>query len=129
MPEQPNYILKGGAVIHPFGTNEYYSKVVSDEVAENYLRERPERITIFERYPEDWQERVFPKEKEVEEPVAKEVEQPTTEEVEQPTTDKVEESTTDKVEESATAESEAPVAEEKPAEAPAPKRRGRPSKK
>ena len=120
MPKQPNYILKAGAIIHPFGTNDYYSRVVTDEVAEKYLQERPDRIVLFERYPEDWHDRVFPREEKAEEPVAEDVEEPTNEEVE---------STAEEVEEPATVEPETPVAEEKSAETEAPKRRGRPSKK
>ena len=59
MPKNPNYTLKAGAIIHPQGTNKFYSlNNIPDEVAEEWLGKFPSEISKFETYPTDWQSRV-----------------------------------------------------------------------
>lgn len=58
MPAKPNYILKGGALIHPAGTSKFYTNAIPDDVAEDYLAQFPLELNKFASYPEDWQERV-----------------------------------------------------------------------
>lgn len=58
MPTEVNYILKNGALLHEFGTSEYYSHRVSDEVAEHFLKKDPESIRLFHKFPSDWKERI-----------------------------------------------------------------------
>lgn len=58
MPKIPNYVLKAGALIHPFGTSEFYTlSNIPDDVAEEHLAKYPKQIALFEKYPSDWQER------------------------------------------------------------------------
>lgn len=62
MPQKPNYILKAGVVRRKFGSNKFYAlSNCPDEVAEEYLRENLSNIRFFEKFPDDWQDRVFPK--------------------------------------------------------------------
>lgn len=59
MPTKPNYVLKGGAIIHPLGTSEYYTNPLpSDDIAEAYLAKYPAQISLFAEYPHDWDARV-----------------------------------------------------------------------
>lgn len=56
---QQNYILKAGAIISRFGDNNFYAlSNCPDEVAEEWLKEDPTRIGLFEKFPEDWQKRI-----------------------------------------------------------------------
>lgn len=54
MPTQPRYVLKTGEFLHEFGTSEYYSNPLPDEIAEKFLKLNPSLITIFDTFPEDW---------------------------------------------------------------------------
>lgn len=63
MPTLSNYCLKAGAVIHSFGSPDFYTLNVSDKVAEDYLRKDPSSIREFQRFPADWQERISRTEK------------------------------------------------------------------
>lgn len=63
MPKQSNYILKNGALLHEFGTPDYYSHQVSDEVAEHFLKMNPDDINLFQKFPSDWKERIEKKSK------------------------------------------------------------------
>lgn len=59
MPTTSNYILKAGALIHPFGTSKFYTNPLpSDDIAEEHLSRFPNEIIIFAHYPEDWEARV-----------------------------------------------------------------------
>lgn len=58
MPAEANYILKSGALLHEFGTSEYYSHRVADDVAEYFLKKNPEDIRLFGKFPPDWKERI-----------------------------------------------------------------------
>ncbi len=59
MPKTPNYILKGGAIIHPVGTSRFYTNPLpSDDIAEEFLSKFPNEINKFAQYPADWEERV-----------------------------------------------------------------------
>lgn len=58
MPTLSNYCLKAGAVIHSFGSPDYYTLEVPDKVAEEYLRKNPENICEFQRFPNNWRERI-----------------------------------------------------------------------
>lgn len=80
MPAEANYILKSGALLHEFGTSEYYSHRVSDEVAEYFLKKDPENIRLFGKFPPDWKERINKSKTE-----KKEVESAPTDEVKQST--------------------------------------------
>jgi hypothetical protein len=63
--EKLNYVLRNGVVIQlgGFGSQDFYTnKNICDAVAVAYLREHPQDITKFSRYPEDWQERIKQKE-------------------------------------------------------------------
>lgn len=62
MPQKPNYILKAGVIRRKFGSNKFYAlSNCPDEVAEEFLRENPANIRFFEKFPDDWHDRVFPK--------------------------------------------------------------------
>lgn len=61
MPTPTSYRLRTGIVLHTFGSPDYYTHDVADNVAEDYLRRFPENIADFERFPPDWRERVKPK--------------------------------------------------------------------
>lgn len=59
MPTTPNYVLKAGAMLHEFGSSNFYTlNNCPDEVAEKWLAEHPNDIMLFERTPSDWEERV-----------------------------------------------------------------------
>lgn len=63
--EKLNYVLRNGVVIQlgGFGSQDFYTnKNICDAVAVAYLREHPQDITKFSRYPEDWQEQIKAKE-------------------------------------------------------------------
>lgn len=63
--EKLNYVLRNGVVIQlgGFGSQDFYTnKNICDAVAIAYLREHPQDITKFSRYPEDWQEQIKTKE-------------------------------------------------------------------
>lgn len=56
-----NYVLRAGCVIQlgGFGSGDFYSNAnISDAVAIAYLREHPLDITLFQRYPEDWEQQI-----------------------------------------------------------------------
>lgn len=45
MPKAPNYILKGGALIHPVGTSRFYTNPLpSDDIAEEFLSKFPQEV-------------------------------------------------------------------------------------
>lgn len=59
--EKLNYVLRNGVVIQlgGFGSQDFYTnKNICDAVAVAYLREHPQDITKFSRYPEDWKEQI-----------------------------------------------------------------------
>ena len=90
MPAEANYILKNGALLHEFGTSDYYSHRVSDEVAEHFLKKNPDDIRLFSKFPEDWRERINKSKTEKAakaevETEKKDVESAPTDDVEQPT--------------------------------------------
>lgn len=58
MPKTPNYILKGGAIIHPIGTSRFYTNPLPDEIAEEYLSNFPLEVNKFAQLPSDWEDRV-----------------------------------------------------------------------
>lgn len=59
MPTTPNYILKAGAVIHEFGSSDFYTLAnIPDDFAEKWLATHPDDKILFERMPSDWEERV-----------------------------------------------------------------------
>nr|DAG54683.1 MAG TPA: hypothetical protein [Caudoviricetes sp.] len=58
MPKTPLYVLKAGAVLHEFGSADFYTLGnIPEEFADKWLAKRPEDIKLFEQYPADWQER------------------------------------------------------------------------
>lgn len=58
MPKTPLYVLKAGAVLHEFGSADFYTlNNIPEEFADRWLAKRPEDIKLFEQYPADWQER------------------------------------------------------------------------
>jgi len=59
MPKAPNYILKGGAIIHPVGTSRFYTNPLpSDDIAEEFLSKFPQEVNKFAQLPVDWEDRV-----------------------------------------------------------------------
>lgn len=59
MPKTPNYMLKAGAVLHEFGSADFYTlDNIPDEFAETWLATHPSDKILFERMPSDWEERV-----------------------------------------------------------------------
>jgi hypothetical protein len=56
--QERNYALKAGEFIQYFGEKEFIVNPVTDAQAEKFLGQFPKRITIFSRYPEDWEARV-----------------------------------------------------------------------
>ena len=58
MPKESPYRLKAGVVASSFGSSDFYVLDMPEEAAEKWLHEFPDRINQFQKYPEDWQERV-----------------------------------------------------------------------
>lgn len=59
MPSTPNYVLKAGAVLHEFGSSDFYTlNNIPDEFAEKWLASHPNDKDLFEKMPSDWEERV-----------------------------------------------------------------------
>lgn len=59
MPKESNYMLKAGAVLHEFGSADFYTlDNIPDEFAEKWLDTHPSDYILFERMPSDWKERV-----------------------------------------------------------------------
>lgn len=58
MPKESPYKLKAGVVASSFGSSDFYVLEMPEEAAEKWLHEFPERINQFQKFPEDWQERV-----------------------------------------------------------------------
>lgn len=59
MPTTPNYVLKAGALLHEFGSSNFYTlNNCPDEFAEKWLATHPADIVLFERTPSDWEEKV-----------------------------------------------------------------------
>lgn len=57
--ERLNFVLRNGVVIQlgGFGSSDFYTNAnLCDAVAIAYLREHPNEISLFQRYPEDWKE-------------------------------------------------------------------------
>lgn len=59
MPKESHYRLKAGVVASTFGSSDFYVLDMPDEVAEKWLRDNPSRINLFQKFPENWQERVM----------------------------------------------------------------------
>lgn len=59
MKEKREYALLNGALIQmAFGSSSLYTNAnLTDEVAEEYLAIKPEKIILFAKYPEDWKAR------------------------------------------------------------------------
>ena len=56
-----HYVLRNGVVIQlgGFGSSDFYTNMnICDAVAIAYLRDHPEDITLFQRFPENWQEHI-----------------------------------------------------------------------
>lgn len=89
MPKESPYKLKAGVVASSFGSSDFYVLDMPEEAAEKWLHEFPERINQFQKFPEDWQERVnarfAPKEAEheTESDPEPEAEQPETEQTQE----------------------------------------------
>lgn len=58
MPKQSPYILKAGVVASSFGSSEFFVLEMPEDKAEHWLHEYPERINLFQAYPEDWESRI-----------------------------------------------------------------------
>lgn len=58
LPQKSAYMLKAGVLLHKFGTSDFYILEMSEEAAETWLHENPGDITKFQRYPEDYKERI-----------------------------------------------------------------------
>lgn len=58
LPKEAPYKLRAGEVLRRFGTNELYTLEMPTDAAEQWLAERPQDITKFQRFPADWQARV-----------------------------------------------------------------------
>lgn len=56
MPNQPKYVVKAGVVIHPFGTSEFYTNPLSDEVALDFLAKNENNVNLFAQLPSNWKE-------------------------------------------------------------------------
>jgi len=57
--KKSNYLLVAGVILQmPSDPNVYSNKNLTDEVAERYLKDNPNRISLFASYPEDWEERI-----------------------------------------------------------------------
>ena len=58
------YMLKRGVVLHFADKGEFYTRInITDKVAIEWLRKYPAQIDKFEKYPEDWQKDIEPKQK------------------------------------------------------------------
>ena len=67
MPTTPNYVLKAGAVLHEFGSAEFYTlNNIPDDFAERWLASHPSDACLFEKMPSDWEERVNKRKNEAE---------------------------------------------------------------
>lgn len=60
MPEQANFVLRAGVLLHTFGSSEYYVHEVPDEVALAHLKSNPDAIKKFIHYPNNWKELIEP---------------------------------------------------------------------
>lgn len=58
MPVQSAYKLKAGVVASSFGSSDFYVLDMPEEAAEKWLHEFPDRINQFQKYPDDWQDRI-----------------------------------------------------------------------
>lgn len=58
MPKESPYRLKAGVVASSFGSSDFFVLDMPEDAAEKWLHEFPERINQFQKYPEDWQERI-----------------------------------------------------------------------
>ena len=59
MPTTSNYVLKAGAVLHEFGSSDFYTLGnCPDEFAEKWLARFPKDEVLFEKMPSDWKEKV-----------------------------------------------------------------------
>lgn len=58
MPKESPYKLKAGVVASSFGSSDFYVLDMPEEAAEKWLHEFPERINQFQKFPDDWQDRV-----------------------------------------------------------------------
>ena len=58
MPKQPNYVVKAGVVIHPFGTSDFYTNPLTDEVALDFLARHENNVNLFAQLPSDWREQL-----------------------------------------------------------------------
>lgn len=58
LPKESEYKLKAGIILRRFGSAELYKLDMRAEDAEAWLREHPEDIAKFQRFPADWQTRV-----------------------------------------------------------------------
>lgn len=56
MPNQPKYVVKAGVVIHPFGTSEFYTNPLTDEVALDFLAKNENNVNLFAQLPSNWKE-------------------------------------------------------------------------
>ena len=58
MPKTPLYVLKAGALLHEFGSSDFYTlDNIPEDFAEKWLSKNPKDIVLFETYPSDWKER------------------------------------------------------------------------
>jgi glutathionyl-hydroquinone reductase len=56
--EKSNYLLNAGAILQSSGDpNVYTNSNLTDEAAERYLKDNPNRIIFFSAYPNDWKKR------------------------------------------------------------------------
>lgn len=59
MKEKSNYGLLNGVIIQDIENNKIFTNEnINDEVAEEYLRKYPQRIDLFAKFPEDWENRI-----------------------------------------------------------------------
>lgn len=58
MPKEAEYVITPGEVLHVFGSQTYFTGAIETSVAEDYLKRYPKRISIFSKYPEDWEARI-----------------------------------------------------------------------
>ena len=66
MKEKSNYTLKNGVVLqNPVLNGVYTNSSLTDEVAELYLKNFPQKINLFASFPNDWEERIEKQEPEI----------------------------------------------------------------